>query len=298
MENLIRGKKTIRLDSVLFSKLHEKGGYSLIAIYCELKAFRNKPERYIPIKHTTNRKISTGYSLLKICTGISINTLKKNVPLLIEMNLGHFDTKGGFFLHGNNKTRLSIKKKMVPIQIGKSFTDTRLSAKFVIISSNLRRQSVVWKKKETLRELFKVACSNDGFISKKELTILNQAHQDGIDLRGLKPVKNSILSNKRIYELISGRIVDSVSGKSSGKYIKNRFKKMGWIHTRRRFKDFFGRYVAFKEYAIWKAAGGKARERISWRKGRIVQELCSEVIDLSSNFLSFSKDLRSLQTFR
>lgn len=295
----IREHKIVRLDSVLFNKLWKKGGYSLIAVYSELKAFRNRPERYIPIFHPSNNKTSSGYSLLKMCTGISMNTLKKTVPQLIELNLGYFDVTGGFFLHGNNKTRLSARKKMVPIKIGKNFTNTRLSAKFVIVSSNLRRQEILWKRKETLRELFKVEAFQQRTLNKKEREIVKRAHLDGITLSNMNMVKKSILSNRKLYELVNGyQNKNEDSWKGSGNYLKKRFRSVGWISTRRRFKDLFGRYVPFQEYLTWKAAAGKAGERISWRKGRVVLELCNEITDLLQRISCFSKFQESLQTCR
>lgn len=277
----IREQKTVRIDSMLFHILHERGGYNLVAVYCELKAFRNRPEKYVPITHSNNKK-SSGYRLLQKCTSISIPTLKKNVPLIIEMGLGEFDFSGGFLMKGNRKTRLSTSGKLVPIKIGKSYTDTRLSAKFVVLSSNLRRQKILWKRKETLSELFKVKKSNNGFLSKRDMTLLDQACSRGESLGNMQMVKNSILSNKRIHELVSNRVsTNDLSSKSCGKYIKKKFREKGWIETRRRFRDILNRYVPIDEYLRMKLSIRRAGEIVTWRKGRVVKEICNEINDIS-----------------
>jgi hypothetical protein len=276
--SLVRNSKVVRIDSKQFHRMHELGGDTLIAIYAELKAFRNSEERYKPIKHKSNNKVSTGYSLLTKCTGISKTTLKKYVPMLVDLGLVYFDSSNGaLHLNGYKKVVISKSKKLVPILVRSSLTETRASVQFVLLNSNRESQIKAAIKKQTLKDQFKRSLTPNGIISKKAWEKICNLRKDGITKPSqLKVVKDVILSNQGFASILT----QGSTSKSNGHYYKKKFTKLGLIETRRRFKDILGRQISFEEYLGWRYAakqGGVNVDRVTWRKGRAVEELISSL---------------------
>jgi ssDNA-specific exonuclease RecJ len=276
--SLVRNSKVVRIDSKQLNRMLELGGESLVAIYAELKAFRNSEERYKPIKHNSNNKVSTGYSLLTKCTGISKTTLKKYVPMLIELGLVYFDSSNGaLHINGYKKIVLSKSKKLVPILIRSSFSETRASVQFILLNSNRDAQIKAAVKKQTLKDKFKLSLSPKGILTKKDYEKICNLRKKGITKPSqLKVVKDVILSNQGFASILT----QGSTSKSNGHYYKKKFTKLGLIETRRRFKDVLGRQISFEEYLGWRYSakqGGINVDRITWRKGRAVEELVSSI---------------------
>lgn len=276
--NLVRNNKVVRIDSKQCNKMLEVGGTTLVAIYAELKAFRNSEERYKPIKHKSNNKVSTGYTLLSKCTGISKVTLKKYVPMLIELGLAYFDqNNGALHLNGYKKIAISKTKKLLPVAIRSSLTETKASVQFILLNSNREAQIKSAIKKQTLKDQLKRSLSPSGIISKRVYRKLCNLREKGITKPSqIKVVKDVILSNQGFASILT----QNSTSKSNGHYLKKKFSSLGLIETRRRFKDILGRQISFDEYLNWRyiaKQGGVDVSRITWRKGRVVEELVSSL---------------------
>lgn len=272
-------EKIYRIDSKLFYRLYEKGGFGLVACFSRLKYFQNTQECYKPIKHKTNNKTTKGYRLMSRFSGISIPTLKNLVPILEEMDLVHFDKKGGVHLAGRKKTD-TIGGKLVPIKMGDKFTDTKTFASYVIIRSNLDRQKKQFEKKRRLSEGMR-AIKNGSFISKKVYKLIKSLEKEGIkSIKDLKMVENRILSNAKIANLVGVDYKEDTQ-KSNGSYFKRRFKDFGLIESRRRFRKIHDERVSFSEYSKWRDLYRSNQDNVTWKNGFISEEIASEVNDTS-----------------
>jgi hypothetical protein len=295
--NSIRENKVLRIDSKMYYEMYKLGGSILVATYAELKAFRNLEERYVPIKHKSNNKVSTGYSLLVKCTGISRQTLEKYVPMLESLQFCHFDaSNGALHLDGYNKTKLSNNNKLVPIKIGRNLKETELFVDSVILKANLDAQGKEIEKKVTLTEKIRLYNSKDGFLTTKDckkIQKLKLPRKKGkIDASGLNMVKTLILSNNRIATLLN-----KGDSKASGQYLKTKFKSAGIITTKRRFKDVLGRMITFEEYKVQKLVmlrAGIDSSRFTFRNRRMVEELASEILFTNNGILPSTSSIVSL----
>ena len=277
-ESVIRNKKVVRIDGKHFNRMLEVGDVSLVAVYAELKAFRNSEERYVPYKNKSNNKITTGYSLLNKCSGISIPTLKKYVPMLIDLGLCYFDpNNGALHINGYKKIKISKSGKLVPVKILSSFAETRASVQYVLLNSNRDAQIKAVVKKQTLKDKLKLSQNKSGIITKSDYRKIENLRKEGIfKPSDIKVVKDVILSNQGFAILLS----KGSNNKSTGYYIKKKLVNLGYIKTRRRFKDILGKQTSFEDYLNWKYMARKAGEdvdHITWRKGRVVLELVSSI---------------------
>ncbi len=225
---------TARINSKLYFDLFKKGGDKLLAVYCILKQSRQGEIKYYAYKSSNNKTVS-GYGLLKAKTNLSLNTIKKYVPVLIDMGLCFIDKNGDFVLIGSEKLKIRYScSKLVPIKIGKNLTETSHNAFIVRLHSNLRSQEIQISKKKYLRELKGKA---------KHSNKANTELQGRLNYLGEQSplTDNILLSNKGFSNLKSGQ-----ENKSGGFYQKKVLISMGLISSERRFKRI--KKISYVEY--------------------------------------------------
>lgn len=266
-----------RIPSILYAQLFELGnstpnisGDKLIALYSILKMSRQGEIKYYSYKAKNNKDVS-GYALLRAKTGVSLSTLKKYVPLLIELNLCYFDKNGDFVLRGNKKLKDQYGMKLIPIVIGKNLIETSYNVISVRIFSKERQQKRRIRIKRTRSEL------------------LMQADNPKT-LKGYKKIKRLLKRDAKVEEY-NEKIVLSLEGfsvlkdgdrdnKSRGFYWKNKLKQKGLVKTTRNFEKI--EEMSRGEYLLMREYGELSRKHI-YRKGFVVYETTSsfEPIDLT-----------------
>lgn len=217
--------KTARINSKLYFDLFDRGGDKLIAVYSILKTSRNNQIKYYAYKASNNKTVS-GFGLLKAKTNLPLNTIKKYVPVLIDMGLCYIDKNGDFVILGGEKTKeLYSCTKLVPIKIGRNLIDTAANSFVVRLHSKQKAQEIQIQKKKYLSELQgKAKYSNDAQKKLKKMLNFSKAGETSL-------TDNILLSNKGFATL--NKFTDN---KSSGQYYKRVLKNKGLISTERRYK--------------------------------------------------------------
>ena len=245
--------------------------FTLVAVYASLLHNRNNSHCYVPFKNKSNNKTTSGYRLLARENKISLNTLKKYVPLLMEESICYFTKGGGFFMVGaktlaeqyNNK-----KNKKVCIHIYDSLVDIKTSVMAVPIMTNIIvSQTKSIDKKLTLSKT-KMALKKNYNVSLKQFKKLEKAIEAGYDFSSVQ--NNTILSVNGLE-----RILESVgNGSYDGKYWKKKLVENGYLTFRRRFKSLSSKTMSYQEYLKHKPY---FEGHITYTNGRICKEVVSEV---------------------
>lgn len=264
--------KKIRINSKLYYELFKTGtelrslsGDKLIAVYALLKSNSDQFSCYKPYITSNNKKVS-GYALLRAKTQLSLNTIMKYTPVLINMGLCRFDGNGGFVMLGNQKTKQLFNSfKLVPIIIGKNLTETALHSLSVRIDSSEKNQERQIRKKRDLSvQLFKGKDPKNLVAYKKAMKI-KKFYGSEINITD-KPV----LSNKG-FALIKDNTKDNLS---KGSYWKRRLLSVGLISTHNRFKIVKkaseAEYREYKKYTDYNPT-------FKYWNGSIVEQLVSAV---------------------
>ena len=259
--------KTARLNSRLYFDLFSRGGDKLIAVYCTLKMLRNGEVKYYAYKSKNNKFVS-GYALLRAKTNLTLHTIEKYVPVLINMGLCFIDKNGDFVLLGNEKINtLYSSRKLVPIKIGVNVTETVLFSFSVRSFSAEKKQQTEINKKLTRSEIIKQGTDPKNLREYKkaqrilktygEVTNLNE--KTVLSLEGFGVLKHT--ENNEIKDI-----------KSSGSYWRRKLKNANIIKTNREFnklqKMSFAEYLYFKKY-------GQLTSRHIYKNGYLVEETVS-----------------------
>lgn len=264
-----------RINSKLYFSLYNIGieknvdGDKLIAVYSILKKKSEHHSKYYSFVSKNNKKVS-GYSLLRNKTNISLHTLNKYVPLLIELGICFFDVNGNFILLGTDKLKENFKsKKILPIVLEKNVIKTAYNSYYVRIHSSAKKQEKQIEKKHIQRELLK---RKDNPRSLKELRqikkILKKGKLDGYF------IDKCVLSVNGFSFLKS----NEDNNKSKGSYWKSKMLKLKLISTKRRFETInkmsFNEYKNLKNNSVFK-------NNVKFLNGLVVKELVSELNVLS-----------------
>ena len=255
-------KNVIRIPSKLYRELYELGGDKLLAVYCILKGSREGEIKYYSYKSKNNKKVSS-YALLRAKTCLSLHSIEKYVPLLIDLGLCYIHKNGDFILLGGEKLKEKYNTKLVPIKVGKNLTDTALNVISVRLYSERRQQNIQIKKKQNQRDLLK----QDNPRNLKELKKLRRLKK----LNGSNSVEvndKTVLSNQGFAVLKDG----SKNNKHKGAYWKKRLKDKGIISTERNFNKIVR--MTFSEYLYFKLSGEKSSNQ-TYFKGWLVEETVS-----------------------
>ncbi|MBC7525228.1 MAG: hypothetical protein H7239_12415 [Flavobacterium sp.] len=254
---------TFRIPSKLYFELYQKGGDKLIATYSVLKQSRNKEKQYFSFTSKNNKKVS-GYSLLRNKTNISLHTLKKYIPTLINAGLCSFNDIGDFILLGNSKTKeLYSSHKLVPIIIGKNLVHTAYNSMAVRLYSSEAKQLRQIEIKRNQSELLK---RKDNPRSLKELKAIRKILKN--------ENRNDFFIDKSVLSLQSyAYIKDNSNSKAKGYYWKNKLKQKNIIVSKRRFNNI--KQMTLKEFLFLKS-NSKIPKLFLYRSGWLVEEIVSE----------------------
>lgn len=251
----------VRIPSKLYFELYQTGGDSLLSVYCTLKSFK-KDIKYFSYK-SKNGKVVSGYNLLRNQTPLSLHTLKKYIPILMELGLCRFDSNGDFVLLGNNKLKNTYGKKLVPIKIGEKFTDTKYNCMLVRLYACQQNQKKEILVKQNRRELLEQGLHNPKSNSEHKRALkVQKKYGDKIEV-----TDNCVLSNAGY-----GRIIKEDENTSKGSYYKRRLKDKGLISSCIRLKAI--KKVSYNSYIQYKRVleGGR---RLTYKNGYMCEQLVS-----------------------
>ena len=237
-------QKIARISSKLYFDLFEReGSDKLIAVFSILKAARTADKYY---SYTSkNNKFVGGYSLLRAKTNLTLHTIQKYVPTLIDMGLISIGDNGDVYVMGGEKIKtLYSSRKLVPIIIGKNLNDTADNSLSVRLHAERDEQQRQINKKQYRSELLKQASNPTNYkLYKKAQRLLKKLGDENITI-----VDTVVLSNQGYALLKNG----SEDKKSMGGYWKSKLVKKGIIKSERRFKKIqkmsFAEYLNYKSY--------------------------------------------------
>jgi hypothetical protein len=315
IENIDPSEKfTVRVHSYVFADLlyvsnSESVNFKLAAIYATLLKNRTYKESYRAYKNQKNGKLCNGYTLLSKKSGLSIGTLKKYVPELINRNLCFFTEKGSFILRGKSylqreKTNYltnkhgenykgSSKFKLIPIKVG-TLKQTVLSCKFVVLDSHFKKQMRLASIKDKLRDVESRIKSKSGMVSKQDLALRARCRKK--EISSSNNVNYPVLSLHGFCDKLHGKaIVDRNSSINRGSYNKRMLKEALLIESRRRYRALSSKSMSYAEFRAQKRIYAyNGFTNIVYRDGYMLQEICSE-INLLKNEVIFDGESREFK---
>lgn len=239
-------EKITRINSRLYYDLFssDESGDRVISLFLHLKQIRGN-NRCIESYKARNNKFVSGYSLLRAKSNISISTLKKYVPILINKGLVRFDEMGNVFVLGGDKINILYStEKVVPVQLGKNLVETAHNSFYVRIHALYGAQKKQIAKKKSQKELLlQVASPKSATEYKKALRLKKQLEEKG---KVIEIVDTPILSREGFSKLRFKKDTTKMVSKSSGFYYKKILKDRGSISTRRRFEKVMK--MTYSEY--------------------------------------------------
>ena len=260
-------KKVARINSRLYFDLFNRGGDKLVAVYSILKTSRNGEVKYYSYKSKNNKFVS-GYALLRAKTNLTLHTIEKYVPILIDMGLCFIDKNGDFVLLGNDKTNtLYCSKKLVPVTIGANVTETVLFSFSVRSFSAEKKQQTEINKKLTRSEVISQGANPRNLKEYKKAQKILKTYGEVTNLN-----EKTVLSLQGFGVLKHTEDNEIKDIKSSGSYWRRKLKNANIIKTKREFKKLqkmsFAEYLNFKKY-------GELTNRHTYKNGYLVEELIS-----------------------
>ena len=261
----IMTKKIARISSKLYFDLFQRGGDRLIAVYAILKTSRNGEIKYYSYTAKNNKFIS-GYSLLRAKTNLTLHSIEKYVPTLIDMGLCFIDKNGDFVLVGNQKLKKQYNNKLLPIKIGVNLTDTAYNSLAVRVFSMEKTQKTQIEKKQTRSEIIAYGSKRlSKYYENKFGDNLEVNEKIVLSLQGFGDLKHS--EDNKLRDI-----------KSSGAYYKKKLREKGFIKTKREFKKIqkttYSEYLQLKKYFY-------LSNKITYKNGWLVEELISSFETLS-----------------
>lgn len=263
---------------MMLGKMLENGQLSLFCVYIMLLKGRCGYHRYVPEKNS-NGKITSGKRLLSKKSGVSLTAIDMYLPQIIDMGLGHFNSDGGFTMLGSKKIDgLYASKKKVPVRIGKNLRITKGNLNAVIITASIYRQVKQIERKITLNKALCQERKGKTLSRQQSKAILNAAKSESINIDKLNKVENLVLSNKGFSKAIRG--LDNNSGQkmvSHGGYWRKVLSERGFIASRRRYETVYPGKVSFNQYLSIRKQLYNQYGFVTYKKGRIVKPIVSEV---------------------
>jgi len=260
-------KKIARISSKLYFDLYTRGGDKLIAVYCILKTSRNNEIKYYSYTAKNNKFIS-GYSLLRSKTNLTLHSIQKYVPILIDMELCFIDKNGDFVLLGNDKIKQKYNGKLVPVKIGYNLTDTVYNSLTVRLFSKEKSQKTQIEKKQTRSEII-------AYGSRKLSKYYDKKYGHNLEIN-----EKTVLSLQGFGDLKHGENNNIRDIKSSGAYYKRKLREKGIVKTKREFKKLekstYSEYLQMKKFFT-------IGRKITYKNGWIVEEQISSFSTVSYN---------------
>lgn len=249
-------QNAVVLNSKLYSFLFEEGGDELISVYSMLRFYKRGQIKYY------NEGKLTGYKLLHEKTKLSLTTLKRYVPQLIELNLCSFDTHNQLVIAGTTKIDKLFKNKKskrVPVEIG-TYKQTKLFSFRVRILRMEQFQKNRIDRRYELNNIIEKK-NNNRFLSRSEhlkYKAMRDIDWEYYESGNFEP--NTVLSNQGYSKL---------KGKNSGAYWKKQLVSAGVIKTKRNIKLM--RKCTKEEYQKIKLRD----KSFSYYKGKLYKEFPS-----------------------
>lgn len=267
------------VNAMEFGRLMEIGGQSLVGVYAMLLKGREGFHCYAPVKNSNN-KVTKGKRLISNQSGVSLTALDKYLQQIVDLGLGSHMKNGGFILTGRQKIieKNNGKRKYVPIRVGKNLRETKGNVNAQLIISNITRQAKQIDRKVTLN---KAVCQErkGNHLSAAQKSILKNARKRDVNFTDLKKVENTVLSNKRIADLITGDISDDNNNRvSKGSYWRKVLQERGFIVSRRRYRTIWEKKISYSEFLSMREWFYKEHGFVSYKNGRIVKPIVSEVM--------------------
>jgi hypothetical protein len=269
------------IDSKVYGRLVESEGesaYGTLAVYATLLSKRNLGHCYAPLKNSNN-KPTKHYRLLSKETGISYGVIKHHTDILISAGLCYFTKTGGLFMLGKDsvaKKESNKHKKRLGIKIGKTFCDTKTNVRAVMIVSSIKDQQTLIKRKTALRKL-KKALDNNSPLSSKQLKLRNLLLKAGKEIEVVNMVQITVLSNQGFARVLKMDTEDEKNNISKGNYWKKKLVDSDFIRCRRRYKTLWGKTMSYAEFLCHKRAFTEKYGFVTYKNGRIVKPVVSEI---------------------
>lgn len=266
-------QKIARPNSKLYFDLYQQGGDKLIAVYAILKTSREELDKYYSYTSKNNKTVS-GYALLRSKTILTLHSIKKYVPILINMGLCNIEPNGDVHITGGEKLNKEYKcRKIVPIVIGKNIVETALNAVSVrAFSMQMQQERQINNKQNRSELLLQVSNPTNYKLYKKAKKLEKRLAGEKIII-----LDKVVLSNQG-YAVLKNGIVDN---KSMGQYWKKRFTSGGIVKSNRRFERI--KQMSYEDYQ--KVKSTSKNKRLVYSKGFLCEELISSFIgiDLVNN---------------
>lgn len=284
MENSRNIRKIVRIPSKLYSSLFNEGGDALLSVYSTLKADKAGEIKFKSFK-SKNNKFVGGYSLLRHKTNISLATLKKYVPVLVNMGLIRFESKGDVSMLGNNKLKKSFGTKMIPVAVSEKLIETRYNCVSVRLHSAMKNQERRIERKKNLSEL--LSSDESQVKTLKKLKQIKRAKRK-YSLEDLAITDQTVLSLQGFALLKCGE----KDNKTKGAYWKRKLKQKGILATSRQFKLVEGMGMPYSQYSYLRAQGAFPKNTI-YKYGGASEELISSftsinIVDIFNNYSSLN----------
>lgn len=275
--------KIARISSRLYFDLLQKGGDRLIAVYSILKTSREEDKYY---SYTSkNNKFLGGYSLLRAKTILTLHSINKYVPILIDMGLISILDNGDIYVMGGEKIKeLYSSRKLVPIKIGKNLNDTADNVMSVRVFSAKHQQERQIVKKQNRSELLSQLSNPTNYkLYKRAKRLLKRMCGEEITI-----LDEVVLSNQGYAYLKNG----TEDNKPMGCYWKQKLVKKGVIKSERRYTK--KQKMSFTEYVLFKK--NYPHNKAVYRNGFLCKEEIATLnpIDLTEESLPIIEDTKPI----
>lgn len=277
------------------------GGQSLVGVYAMLLYGRKGFHCYLP-ETNSNNKITKGKRLISKNSGVSLTALDTHLQKLVDLGLCSHMPNGGFILLGQQKIKHKFNSyKNVPIRIGKNLRETKGNVNAVLITANIYRQVKQIDKKVTLNKALCQERKGLPLDASQARAILRAHRNERVDLDNLYKVENTVLSNQGFSNVIRGRERgDNYNSVSHGGYWRKVLQERGFVFSRRRYRTIWSQKISYTEFLSMKKWFNEQYGFVSYRKGRVVKPIVSEVFlpytDIIDNTIYNSKYIISNYT--
>jgi len=267
------------------------GGETLVAVYCTLKKARGSKEKFVAYRTGRNNKLRKHYTLLQKESGLSLATLKVNIPLLMKQGLLTFESNGDVVFEGNKTIKKKYGYKLIPIAISKKLTDTKVYVKYVLFHSAMRKQQLRHTRKREQRELLNKVLSLQATVTPAELAAFKKMYKKKNDIKpeDVELLNSLVVSNGLLHDTLA-KATDKARKATiqAGYRLKKRYKNFGLIETKRRYVALSDKRISRKLFlATREALCEEFGFFVHWRRGWVCKEVSNEV-KINQTELDFS----------
>ncbi|MCL6272531.1 hypothetical protein M3P19_00840 [Muricauda sp. 2012CJ35-5] len=223
--------KKVYVTNIEYDFLFNEGGDGLVAFFATLRS--SKPNVVI-------KKVGKKGSVVTVkeATGLSRTTIQKYLPTLLELGMVSIHHNGNIAIHGRKWSSKHLpgigKTKLIPIQVHKKFTDTKICSAFVRVHSRLKKQERQIERKAKRIEVLRTH-SKGRWLSKSDYRICRKLLRRGITIKELesKYRSYSTISNLSFHKILKDSQIASDCNANSGKHFKLKLIELGLIQQQR-----------------------------------------------------------------